>query len=146
MTSHEGPDGEQTYSSTPFLTSALDGVGGLTPRPGHFTPGKETWYPLYMGPGGPQGRSGRVRKMSPPPGFDPLTVQPAASCYTDCATTAQWLMWNRIQQKNKNKMTTYVQANQGTEELDTRMPERFYKGINAPTRQFTAINARQLLQ
>ena len=27
-TSHEGPEGEQRYSSTPSLTSALDGVGG----------------------------------------------------------------------------------------------------------------------
>jgi hypothetical protein len=26
--------------------------------------------------GGPQGQSGRVRKISPPPGFDPRTVQP----------------------------------------------------------------------
>ena len=34
---------------------------------------------------GPQGRSGRVRKISPPPGFDPRTVQPVASRYTDCA-------------------------------------------------------------
>jgi hypothetical protein len=27
--------------------------------------GKETRYPLYRGPGGPQGRSGQVRKISP---------------------------------------------------------------------------------
>ena len=27
-TGHEGPEGEQRYSSTPSLTSALDGVGG----------------------------------------------------------------------------------------------------------------------
>jgi len=26
-----------------------------------------------------------VRKISPPPGFDPRTVQPLGSCYTDCA-------------------------------------------------------------
>ena len=36
----------------------------------------------------PQGRSGRVRKVSPPPGFDPQTVQPVASRYTDCAIPA----------------------------------------------------------
>jgi hypothetical protein len=29
--------------------------------------------------GGSQGRSGRVRKISPLPGFDPRTVQPVAS-------------------------------------------------------------------
>ena len=28
----------------------------------------------------------RVRKISPPPGFDPRTVQPVASSYTDYAT------------------------------------------------------------
>ena len=33
--------------------------------------------------GGPQGRSGRVRNISPPPGFDPRTVQPVAIRYTD---------------------------------------------------------------
>ena len=33
---------------------------------------------------GPRGRSGRVRKISSPPGFDPRTVQPVASGYTDC--------------------------------------------------------------
>jgi hypothetical protein len=41
-------------------------------------PGK-TRYPLYGRLGGPQGRSGRVRKISPPPGFDLRTVQPVAS-------------------------------------------------------------------
>ena len=35
---------------------------------------------------GPQGRSGQVRKSRPPPGFDPRTVQPLASRYTDWAT------------------------------------------------------------
>jgi hypothetical protein len=48
-------------------------------------PGK-TWYPLNRRLGGPHGRSGRVRKISPPPGFDPRTVQPVNSRYTDWAT------------------------------------------------------------
>jgi hypothetical protein len=33
--------------------------------------------------GGPQGRSGQVREISLPPGFDPRTVQPVVSRYTD---------------------------------------------------------------
>ena len=41
-----------------------------------------TQYPLYRRLGRPRGRSGRVWKMSPPPGFDPRTVQPVASGYT----------------------------------------------------------------
>jgi hypothetical protein len=35
---------------------------------------------------GPQGWSGQARKISPPPRFDPRTVQPVASPYTDSAT------------------------------------------------------------
>ena len=35
---------------------------------------------------GPRGRSGQVRKISPLPGFDPRTVQPVTSRYTDYAT------------------------------------------------------------
>jgi hypothetical protein len=46
----------------------------VTPR-SLFTPGK-TRYPLSRRLGGPQDRSGQVRKISPPPGFDPRTVQP----------------------------------------------------------------------
>ena len=46
-------------------------------------------YPLYRRLGEIQGRSGRVRKNSPPPGFDPRTIQPVASSYTDWAIPAQ---------------------------------------------------------
>jgi hypothetical protein len=54
------------------------------PRP-LFTLGR-TRYPLYRRLGGPQGRSGQVRKILPPPGFDPQTVQPVASCHTGYET------------------------------------------------------------
>jgi hypothetical protein len=64
-------------SSTLSLTSALDGVGGQRHAPAALPPGK-TQYPLYRKLGGPQGRSGQVRKISPPPGFDPRTIQPVA--------------------------------------------------------------------
>jgi hypothetical protein len=63
-------------------------VDGQTPRPGRFTSGKETRYPLYRRLGGPQGRTGRVQKISPAPGFDPRAVEPVASRYTDCAIPA----------------------------------------------------------
>ena len=77
---HEGPEGKQRYSSTLTLTSALDLGGWIKSRPG---PRK---WPGTLG--GYQGRSGRVRKISPPPGFDPRTVQPVASRYTDWAILA----------------------------------------------------------
>jgi len=48
-------------------------------------PPRRTRYPLYRRLGRPQGRSGRVRKISPPPEFDSRTVQPVASHYTDWA-------------------------------------------------------------
>ena len=71
------------YSSIISLTSALyGGVGGQHHAPAGLTPGK-TRYPLYKRLGGHKGRSGRVRKISPPLGFDPRTVQPVASRYTD---------------------------------------------------------------
>jgi rRNA maturation protein Nop10 len=72
-----GTEADQRYSSTLSLTSVLDGGEWLTPRPGRFTPGK-TRYPLYRRLGGQQSRSGRVRKISSPPGFDPAD-RPARS-------------------------------------------------------------------
>jgi len=75
----------QRYSSTLSLTSALDVGGWSTPRPDRSTPGKETLYPFYRRVLGSQGRSGRVRKISPLPGFDLRIVQPVASRHTNCA-------------------------------------------------------------
>jgi hypothetical protein len=63
-------------------------MGWLAPRPGRFTAGKETRYPLYSRLGGPQGRSGRLRKISPSPGFGPRTAQPVASRHTDYTVPA----------------------------------------------------------
>jgi hypothetical protein len=40
-TGHEGPEGEQKFNCTLSLTSALDGGGWSTPRPGRYTPGKD---------------------------------------------------------------------------------------------------------
>ena len=48
----------------------------------------KTRYPLYRRPGGPQGRSGRVWKISPQPGFDLRIVQPVTSHYADYALPA----------------------------------------------------------
>jgi hypothetical protein len=46
------------------------------PHPSHFTNGKETRCPLYRQLGRPQGQSGQLRKISPPLGFHPQTIQP----------------------------------------------------------------------
>jgi hypothetical protein len=69
-----------------FETSELEGGERSALRPGRFLPPGKTRYPLYSRLGGPKDRSGQVRKISPPPGFDPRTVQSVASRYTDWAT------------------------------------------------------------
>jgi len=55
------------------------GVGWSSPRIRCFTPGKETRCPLYRRRGEHRARCGRVRKISPLPGFEPRTVQPVGS-------------------------------------------------------------------
>jgi len=67
------------YSSTLSLTLAIDGVGGQRDDPAALLPGTK----LYTKVGGPQGRSGQVRKISSPPAFDSRIVQHVASRYTD---------------------------------------------------------------
>jgi hypothetical protein len=69
-----------------FQTSALEGGEGSASRPGRLVPPGKTRFPLYRRLGGPQVRSGKVRKISPPPGFNLCTVHPVASCYTGWAT------------------------------------------------------------
>ena len=59
----------------------------------HWLPYWWTAGALYRRLGEPQSRSGQVRKISPPPGFDPRTVQPVAqslyrlSCRAHLCTT-----------------------------------------------------------
>jgi hypothetical protein len=85
------PKGAVYVSSTLSVTSALDGGGLSPPCPGSFTLEK-TRYPLHRRLGWCQGRSGQVRKISPPPGLDSRTVQLLASRYTDRATPTHTTM------------------------------------------------------
>jgi len=61
------------------MNPALEGGEGSASRPGRSLPPGKTRCPLYRRLGGPQGRSGQVRKISLPPGFDPWTAQLVAS-------------------------------------------------------------------
>jgi len=65
------------------MTTALERDEWSTSRAGRSLPPGKSRYLLYRRLGGPQGRGRQVRKISPPPGFDPRTVQPAASRYND---------------------------------------------------------------
>jgi hypothetical protein len=78
---HEGTTGEYRYKSTLSLTSVVDG-GGQRYTPAALPPGKRPgnhctgswWAP---------GPAWTAEEILAPPGFDPWTVQPAASRYTD---------------------------------------------------------------
>jgi hypothetical protein len=65
---------------------ALKGGEGSASRPGRSLTSGKTRHPLYRRMGGPQGRSGQVRKISPPPGFYSGTVHLVASRYINWAT------------------------------------------------------------
>ena len=60
----EDPQSEQRYTSTPSLTSALDGLGGQRHVPAALHTEK-TRYSLYKMLGRPHGRSVRLRNISP---------------------------------------------------------------------------------
>jgi hypothetical protein len=79
-------------------TSALEVVGGQRHAPAALPPGK-TRYPvvLYRRLGGTPGPVWTGAKTRLPPGFDPRTVQPLASHYTDRAIPAHFLSVGRIE-------------------------------------------------
>ena len=68
------------------------GVDGQRHPPATLPPGKRPGTHYTGGWVGSQSRSGRVRKISPPPGFDTRTVQPVASRYTGYAIPAPLLL------------------------------------------------------
>ena len=74
-------------------------VGGQRHAPDALHPGKIR-YPLCRRLSGSKGRSGRVRKISPPPGFDPRTIQPVASRYADCAIPVR-LIYNKVSENTR---------------------------------------------
>ena len=82
--------GESRGIALLFLDHGTRRGEGAASRPDCSLPPGKTQYPLYRRLGGTQVRSGQVRKISPPLlGFDPRTVQPVASNYTDYFTRPQ---------------------------------------------------------
>jgi hypothetical protein len=84
ITGHEGPEGEQRYSSTLSLTSALDEVGCQRHAPAALPQGKRTGTHCTGSCVDPRAGLDGCGNLAPP-GFDPQTVQPVASRYTDYA-------------------------------------------------------------
>jgi hypothetical protein len=79
----EGPEGGGRGIAALFLdlSGRRGWVVSTMPRP--FYPQERPGTYCTGGWVGPQGQSGCVQKISPPPGFDPQTVQSIASHYTD---------------------------------------------------------------
>jgi hypothetical protein len=64
------------------------GMGGQRHAPDTYF-WKETRNPLYGRLSEPQSRSRRMQKISRLPGFDPVSVEPIASRYTNCSIPAR---------------------------------------------------------
>jgi len=64
-------------------------VGGQHHPPATLPPGKRPGTYCTEGWVGPKAGRDGCGKSRPPPGFDPQTVQPLASCYTDYAIPAR---------------------------------------------------------
>jgi len=78
-------------------------MGGQRNDPVALLPGKPR-YAFTRRLDGPQGRCGRMRKISPPPAFNPRTVQPVACNYTEYVIPAH------NQQEQKRRFHTGTEA------------------------------------
>jgi len=78
------------------MIAALEGGEWSASRPGRTLPPGKNRYPFYRRLGRPQGRSGRVRKISSPPGFDPEPSSPSQSLCR-LSYTAHKRLWRRTQ-------------------------------------------------
>ena len=78
-----------------FITLALIGVGGQHHALAAWPSGKSPGANWTQGWVGLVGWSGMVWKMSPPPGFEPATMQPVKSRYTVYAILASRICSDR---------------------------------------------------
>jgi hypothetical protein len=82
ITGHEGAEGEYRYSSTLSITSALHVLGGQRHAPAALPPERDP-VPIVQEAGWAPGQVWTGAENLAPPGFDPWTLQPVASRYTD---------------------------------------------------------------
>ena len=93
FTLEQATKAQKGSSSTLSLTSALGGVGGHRHAPAALPPGKETRYALYSRLGGPQGRSGRVRKILSPSKY--IYIYMCVCVYTHTHTHTKYYLLRR---------------------------------------------------
>jgi hypothetical protein len=87
QTTKDQRGGAQRYSSILSLTSVLDGVGGQCQNPAALSPGKKPCTHCIGCWVGPRAGLDECGKSRPPLRFDPRTVKPLASRYTDYANS-----------------------------------------------------------
>ena len=121
----------------------MDEGGWSTPSPGCLTPGKVSPNPLYKSWVGTR----RVRKISPPPRFDPRTTQPVTNRYIDCAIAIHKLLpcsigtWgrdNRPRAEMQNSWLLWYRKISNSSERDAQTTLWFLEGSrNSATLQST---------
>ena len=82
-TGHEYPEVELTYNSTVSLNSTLGGGWVVNATPRSLYPRERPGTHCIGGWVDPRASLDWCGKSRSPPGFDPRTVQPIVSCYTD---------------------------------------------------------------
>jgi hypothetical protein len=94
ITGHEGPEVEQRYSSIlSFNFSAIRGWV-INAMPWSLYPWDRPGTHCIEA-GWAQGWSGWLWKISPPPGFNPWTIQLVMSCDIGCSIPAHMDSWNK---------------------------------------------------
>ena len=92
------------------MTAALEGGESSAARPGRTLAPRKTRFLLHRRLGGPQGRSVWAENLTPP-GFDPPTVQPIGSRYTDWATRPTQFSGNLSKNINNNESFVFTWHN-----------------------------------
>jgi hypothetical protein len=103
---HEGPRESRGISLLYFWPRHKKGVRGQRQAPAAPYPRERPGTHCAGGWMGLRGRSGQVRKILSPPGFDPRTVQPLGSRYTDYATRI-WI-WSPCHYSINNHNNAWV--------------------------------------
>jgi hypothetical protein len=88
---------------------------------------------IYWSLGGPQGRSGEVRKISPPPGFGPRTAQTVVSRHTDRATRPTSSTYDRKENSGFSSLVTNDVKNTTDRVLSVSWYTKSLKMNNAAT-------------
>jgi hypothetical protein len=111
--SHEGPGEKKKYSSTLSLTSALEGGGWLTPRPGRFNPGKDNRCHFTGGWVGPRAGVDGYENFSPLAGIrSPDRPALRKSLYRLSYRGPKYCNSNVMYEKRSVSSNLFVQVNQ----------------------------------